>query len=150
MSELWYSEAALAAKLSVTKNGLQNFRDRELQPTEWKKIGRDIYLSPPALNKVLELTGNADLDCSDCLLQKNGEAPPDAVEELMVNRIYPNPHLVECVRPAKGARPATRVLVRVPLNKNFRPRMVLRARADVNNPNLYRLEGRCPRFPGRW
>jgi hypothetical protein len=150
MNELWYSETALAAKLNVTKNGLQNFRSDALQDGEWKKIGREIYLAPRALNKVLELTGNENVDCSDCLLQKNGEPPGPAIEELMVKRIFPNPHLVLCVKPANGSQPATFVLVRVPMNKNFRPTMILRAKPDPNNPTLYRLEGRCPRFPGRW
>jgi len=148
--ERWFSESAVAQKLGVTKNGLEDFRSRNLKKADSKKIGREIYLSQAALNKVLELIGSSSVDCSDCLLQKNGEPPAAVVLDLIVNRVYPNPHLLECVKPAAGDAAAERVLVRVPMNKNFRPRMILRAKPDPHHPKLYLLEGRCPRFPGRW
>jgi hypothetical protein len=88
------------------------------------------------------------MDCSECL-EKNGADPPSSgpeFVELTVTRVYPNPHVIEaCLETGEHVR------VAVMRNTNFRPQMKIKARRPLpDGPELYRLEGRCPRFPGRW
>jgi len=45
---------------------------------------------------------------------------------------------------------ATEVRVRVRSNVNFRPGMVLRARAPIQAGGLWHMEGNCPRRPGHY
>jgi hypothetical protein len=141
----WYLEERLAPHLDVTKNVLEKFRADVLQKKDWRQTDRGIELSPPALQKLLEALGSPDLDCSACLATA---AEPEPLE-LVVTRVFPNPQLLECAMTVNGAA-AEKVRVRVPDNRNFRPRMTIKAVPDPVFPHLYKLKGRCPRFPGRW
>jgi hypothetical protein len=149
MVERWYSESQLATHLGITRSTLENFRSSSLKKNDAKKIGRSLFISEPALQKLLRSLGSEGLDCSDCL-EKNGAEPPSPEPEfveLTVTRVYPNPHVIEACLDETGEL----VRVSVMSNTNFRPRMKIKARQPVpDGPQLYRLEGRCPRFPGRW
>lgn len=148
MQRIWYSEQLLATHLNVSRNSLEEFRSSELKKNEgWMKRGREIFLDEEAVRVLKEHLGCENMDLSGCR-EKNGANPPpaDAPIELTVSRVFPNPHLLECVKPGTQER----VRVRVISNKNFRPRMTLKAKPDTVAPGLYRLEGRTPRFPGRW
>ena len=144
MPERWYSESLLASHLKVTRTSLENFRKGALQTADVKKIGRSLFISEAALKKILHDLGSEQLDCSACL-EKNGAAQ-DGIVELVVTRVYPNPRLIQATTVAGDL-----VLVAVPRNENFRPRMTVKAHTPApEGPQLYRLDGRCPRFPGRW
>jgi hypothetical protein len=145
MPNLWYSESQLASRLAVTRSSLENFRRGALGNGDVKKIGRSLFISEAALKKLLASLGSAELDCSECL-EKNG-ASPDGVVELVVTRVFPNPRLIQATTDTGEL-----VLVSVATNNNFRPHMTVKAHAPgpLPAPQLYRLEGRCPRFPGRW
>jgi hypothetical protein len=144
MQHRWYSESLLASRLTVTRSSLENFRKGELEPADVKKIGRALFISEPALEKLLRHLGSEELDCSECL-EKNGA--PAGVVELVVTRVFPNPRLIQATTDTGEL-----VLVSVAMNNNFRPRMTVKAHAPgpLPAPQLYRLEGRCPRFPGKW
>lgn len=121
--------------------------------TDWTIIGRDIVISQVALEKVLEFlrnTSNATLpaDFTDCLVNGAGEkqTPPAAgqeAQELIVKRVYPNPRLLLAIDPA-GAD----VRVRVRNNQNFVPKMKISA-VPIGD-GLYQMQGRCPRYKGRF
>jgi hypothetical protein len=141
----WYAEALLAPHLGVTRNALEDFCKGSLKKNESKKIGRQNCISEPGLKKILAELGSADLDCSACALNADNGT---AAIELTVTKIFPNVHLVQAANDE-----GERVLVRVLKNQNFRPRMKLKARPPAGPPpmpQLYTLEGRCPRYPGRW
>lgn len=73
------------------------------------------------------------------------EAAP-ALRELVVRKIAWNPSIVM----AWDAATEREVRVRVRSNVNFRPGMVLRARAPEQADGLWFMEGNCPRWPGRY
>jgi hypothetical protein len=142
----WFIESLLAARLGVTRNELEGFRSHLKKETDWKKENRQVLLSDSSVKKILVRLGSPDFDYSDCA-QKNGdEPPPPEILELTVTRVFPNPRVIE-------ASLDTGRLVRVSVmnSTNFRPKMIIKARLPwPGGPELYRLEGRCPRFPGRW
>lgn len=143
-----YLEALLAPHLKIPKKELAAFRLAHLKKTEWQQAGSRIQILQAGLDKILEKLAAEGLDCSCCL--DVPETVTTAPLELVITRVFPNPNLLQCLKPAEGDTPAQTVQVRVSNNRNFRPRMTVRARPDPNFPHLYRLEGRCPRFPGRW
>jgi len=119
-----------------------------MKPSESKKQGREILLSPAAVQELLSSLGSPHYDISSCAIQENGARPAEQTIELVITRKYPNPRLVQ------ARIPATDELVRVmvPSSINFQPGMTITARLPhkKEGPQLYRLEGRCPRYRGRW
>jgi hypothetical protein len=74
---------------------------------------------------------------------------PDAeVRELVVERIVPNPRMV--LGSYWDGDEKRVVKVWVGINKNFRPRMTLKAQRGATEAAPWRLIGRRPRLPGRW
>jgi len=144
----FYLESCVAERFGVTRHALENFRSHELKKTEWKKEGRDIYLSERAIEKLRKSLGDPDVECSSCL--KNGSAAPELVQ-LVVIRTYPNPRLL-LARFPDPTTPTDAAPVRVQClnNANFRTGMKIKAKPPTDSFPLYRLEGRGPRFPGRW
>ena len=158
-----YLEQKISAKLGLSRDAFRHVRREVLKKgRDWSEIERHTVLTAAAVQRVLEYmqkgssAAQAPLDFSDCLYgaspEKNGapegeephlaaEAP--ALVELTVFRIYPNRGLLIATDP-EGAR----VDVRVLNNRNFRPRMTLRGRLE--KPGVYVMEGRCPRYPGRY
>jgi len=72
-------------------------------------------------------------------------APAPRIEALIVTNVPRNKHIVEAAR-SNG----TVVRVRVSDNKNFLPGMTLTARQGHQFADVWNLEGRCPRYRGRW
>ena len=141
----WFLESSLADRLGLTRNALEEFRKAHLKKgADWKMDNRRVLLRESAVKKMLARLDAADLDYS-AAAQKNG-ATDNEVRELAITRVFPNPHLIEARDVASGAL----VRVTVPSNKNFRPRMTVKARPWKPEQLLYRLEGRTPRFPGKW
>jgi len=140
----WYFESSVAERLGLSRDEVEQYRARELRKKgDWKKIGRAIALSDVGLNKLLLATGASHVDCTDCLVGKNGADNGELV--VVVARIYPNPRLL-LARTTDGE--IVRVSVR--LNRNFRPGMKIKVEPPAGALPLYRLVGRCPRFPGKW
>lgn len=68
------------------------------------------------------------------------------IEELRVVRRVINPRIVFCA--IDGAAPLQRVIVRN--SQNFLPGMLVKARRVKGSADLWELQGRCPRWRGRW
>ena len=147
MSAAWYSEKLLIDRLGISADAILQFRQSQ-KKTDVKKSGRAIFISEAAVKKLLEDLGSPQRDVANCALQENGETPPPQILELTVYRIFPNPRLILATRDDNGDI----VRVMVPNNVNFQPRMKIKARPPhkTEGPQLYRLEGRCPRYRGRW
>lgn len=142
----WFLESVLADRLGLTRHALEEFRKEHLKKTaDWKIEKRQVLLRESAVKKALALLDAKDLDYHQAAV-KNGA--DDGVREFVITRVYPNPHLI-----LAQADTGELVRISVPSNKNFRPRMKVKARPFKGpslSPTLYRLEGRTPRFPGKW
>jgi len=149
MSVGWYPEAAVTERLLLSPGVMSRFRSSLKKNDDWIKNGREILLSPGAVKKLLVELGSPNYDISSCAIQKNGRiaAAQEAVN-LTVTRIFPNPRLIMARLEESGEE----VRVIVPFNVNFQPRMQIKARPPLkaDGPQLYRLEGRIPRFKGKW
>ena len=140
----WYYEGAVAERLGLTRSALEDYRARSLKKEgDWKKIGRSVALSEGSLKKLLGYLGSPNLDCSKCLVGKNG-ADPEPIE-LQITRVYPNPRLL-----LAATERGEEVRVSVQNNINFRRGMKIKAHPPAGEAQLYQLDGRCPRFPGKW
>lgn len=141
----WFVESILADRLGLTRKALEDFRKAHLKKTaDWKIENRQVLVREKAVKKML-----ADLDVTDladysAAAAKNGATPND-LHELIVTKVFPNPRLVQ----ARDLDTGEMHLVHVTKNANFRPRMVLKAR-PYKGQRLLKLEGRTPRFPGKW
>jgi hypothetical protein len=146
----FYLESKVADRLALPRETLTQLRASILKKEEghWQMQGRDVVLSEDgllALRLHLDLDGNEDF--SDC--EADPEKKENGAVELIVKKVFPNRLLVEATTPSGEP-----VLVRVRDNRNFRPKMKLKARQP--NPEgtgtaaYYQLEGRCPRYPGRY
>lgn len=136
--EIWLLEQDVAKKIGVSRAIVTEYRKAHLQrDQDWRVTHKQVELSQDAIDKI-----STALGASTALAHNT--APPQAVE-LTVARIWPNPRLIEA-NTADGQA----IRVWVPKNKNFRPGMKIKARPPDNGSFQYTLEGRCPRYPGRW
>ena len=140
------TETALADELGVTRAILKNLREKhaaDLPPGEaWRKDGTVIVWTlegRAALLRLLELEKIAPMP--PALPQT-----PDYVH-LVVTRVVRNPRIVLAER-KEG--PPGEVRLRVRDSANFRPGMVCEKCRPTGTPDLFNLEGRTPRFRGRW
>ena len=144
--EIWELEQDVAKKIGVARAVLAEYRREHLQrDQDWRVTRKQVELSQGAIDKISTTLGAVQPGEPEA---HNTPAPPVAVPEVVeleVMRVYPNPRLL-LAKDAAGEL----ALVAVPKNKNFRPRMKIKARPPANGNTLYHLEGRCPRFPGRW
>jgi hypothetical protein len=165
MSEPIYYERLLAPLLGISREDLIYLRGEVLKKKKgaWRRDGRDIVIAHSGLTLILErlrTTSNrapVEIDLSTALVpsavEKNqtaidqetlmAAAPMNGLAELTVVRCYPNPRMVRATT-ADGQA----VDVRVKTNKNFVPRMTLKAR--LVTAGKYEMEGRCPRTRGRY
>lgn len=169
-----YQERDVAEILGLSRDEFRHVRSDVLKKKkEWRLEGRDVVLTATGLEKILAhlkavLRGAPDdLDFSRALVhpltspasapEKNGSANPTEEKEspagsapapndlvqLTVRRVYPNFRLLQAATPAGEL-----VDVRVRNNQNFVPKMTLQARLGPGGK--YEMEGRCPRFRGRY
>jgi hypothetical protein len=137
--EIWLLEQDLAKKIGVARDVVAEYRKAHLQrDKDWRIERKQVELSQDAIDKISTALGASTADPA------HNTAPPQAVE-ITVLRLWPNPRLLQA-KTAEGEL----VRVWVPKNKNFRPGMKIKARPPANGSFQYTLEGRCPRYPGRW
>ena len=80
---------------------------------------------------------------------QTSESEHEALVEVVVLRVCPNPRLLLCVYTENGHE--KRALVRVSkTNAFFRRGMTLWALRSANESEVWAYTGRLPRFPGRW
>jgi hypothetical protein len=158
MSEPLYFEHKVADRLGIARRDLKSVCAEILtgKKNAAGKHGREVVLTESGLERVLKhlrmALPTSDFD-EDRVIEpgekKEGEPPAlvnghsNGLTELTVYRTYPNPRLLEALTDTEE-----RVQVLVKNNINFRPKMKLQAR--LVRPGRYELEGRCPRFPGRY
>ncbi len=157
-------ERDFAEALGLREEHIRALRKAHLTySTHWLKNGRDIVLTEAGLEKI-----RAVLELEKTPQKKDGAAGPavalaagktvsdagSAVVTLWVVSKPQNPRVLWCsdVEPTLWVekKPPALLTVRVRSSENFRPRMALRARPCPVRPNTFDLEGRCPRFPGRY
>ena len=145
-SETWVLESVAAKNLGVSRSVLAEYRKKTLmQNRHWRLNHNQVEILEEALHNISTTLG-ATPPGQEAEPDSTTPAPPAAepeVVELEVIRVYPNPRLLA----AKTAGGFV-VQVLVPKNRNFRPRMQIKARRGPGS--AYYLEGRCPRYPGRW
>lgn len=153
-----YLEARLAEKLCISRKDMRYLRKEALRKrVDWTADvadGRRIVYTEQGLGRLIEYlraTQNAQLPASfdDCrrgsrITRELAQLPSDPLTEMVVTRVFPNPRLLEAKKKGVGES----VLVTVPSSKNFIPGMTLLARHTGGSH--FRLEGRCPRFKGRY
>lgn len=150
-----YLEKKVAEKLHLSRKDFRYVRRETCEKhRDYSNAGRELVLAQGGLDKILEFlqgSGSAQLpaDFADCLQatpRKKEDPPPAGVVELKVLRKYGNPRMMLALDHA-----GEQVIVNVPDSKNFVPGMTLRARQVAEKPpRRFRLEGRCPRFKGRY
>ena|SRR5215475_7011712 len=151
MSAAWYSEALLTDRLEITASAMSSYA-RALKKGERKKVDGKWFIHETAAQALVRGLAAEAIDISSCALGNGQDPPAPEIVELVVTRVFPNPNLLLArfsddpdPDPRKGVR------VKVPKNINFQPGMTIKARAPVHDgPALYILEGRCPRYRGRW
>jgi hypothetical protein len=129
------AENELATALGVPLDRLRAVRMEAVEPSETKKEGRRVLLSRMAVERVSEL-----LRCPEVVLEKKEEGGAVAAR---VSKVPMNPRIV-FARLESGEE----IRVRVRDSKKFVVGMMLKARAG--DGGVYLLEGRGPRFKGRW
>jgi hypothetical protein len=157
-------ERDFAEALGLREEHIRSLRKAHLTyNTHWLKEGRDIVLTEAGVEKiraVLELEKTPekkDGAAGAAVALGAGQTASDAgsaVVTLWVVSKPQNPRVLWCsdVEPTLWVekKPPALLTVRVRSSENFRPRMALRARPCPVRPNTFDLEGRCPRFPGRY
>jgi hypothetical protein len=140
----------LARDFGVNRALIRSFRQDERRTftrgTDYDTVGRNVQWTKAGALRLCNALGvipSRDLlDGAPMSHTVNGkEALRDTAA--VVRWRIPNPHLLLCKRNTGGEE----VWVSVPSNLNFRERMTVKIFLDVNG---WRLDGRCPRFPGRW
>jgi hypothetical protein len=140
--ETWELESVVAKKLGVARSVLAAHRKNSLEKSEWRLNHNQVEIAAAAIKKISTTLGTTPP--GNPAAHNTAAAAPEVVE-LEVLKVYPNPRLL-----AAKAADGSLILVSVPRNKNFRVRMRIKARPPEEGRTTYTLEGRCPRFPGRW
>lgn len=172
-STVIYYERVVGELLGISRPELTWLRKEHLKKNKgWRMEGRDVVLTQAGLDDILvrvrashNAAGGAEINFSPARVpvpapappppQKKGRGirghlllcdrarPPAELVTMTVTRCYPNFRLLQARMPD-----GQEVDVRVKNNKNFVPRMTLKAR--LNADGKYEMEGRCPRTRGRY
>lgn len=136
------NEKDLAEKLGVSRAVLKGFRSEMKEGTDWKKVKGKIQYTEHGIALLEKKLGLREVPEGFYFEDKE-------YKEVQVSRTWPhNKRILTCVD-AMGQE----VMVRVRDNSNFRPHlttgkpMILKVRKDGDG---WTLEGRSPRYAGRW
>lgn len=147
------TEVLLSEETKISRSVLREFREKNLLDADWRIGQRNMVVwKRSAIDKLCMAWPEMD-----CLRQQKIMAAEKLDDELVkmptqgpqvinaeVVRKFRNPQLL-------GARTSTEeILVRVHNNKNFAPGMCIRAKPPKGMTKIWTLDGRCPRWPGRW
>lgn len=136
------NETELAQQLGVSRQSLGDMRrtDTLREGEHWERQGRVVEYTAAGIRAV---KSTMEIEPQ----QEIAPPHPEPVQMLTVSECSRNPRLLWAV-PTEKEAPSTAVRVRVRENRNFIPGMRIRARHL--NDDLYVLEGRTPRFRGKW
>jgi len=139
-AETYTLEDDLAGELGLNGDQMRGLRRSHLeQGVTWLRRAKRVCLTDEGVRLIRMATGVA----SDLAVEKKEGAAGIALRVLRVPAR--NRHILEAVRGDGGV-----VRVRVKDNKNFMPDMEIRAVPNGEYSDVMDLEGRCPRYRGRW
>lgn len=145
------SEAVVSQKLGISRTDLKNLRKGILREhTHFFKKMRSIWITPAgqiAIEKHLkkisktseEEVKTTEQEQTQELLKENTSELLAEVERLSVNKMM----LICKINGKSGCR------VKVKDNSKFIPKMTFRVK-PMREPNLWTIDGNCPRWRGRW
>lgn len=160
----WIEEGDLALEFGFSRAVLTDLRSHVLEEgADWKISKKRVLISPAGVAKLQknlaeepeneapepENTGPALLTLAQGE-NGHGEAAGSGNEALLlvVSRVPGINRRILCAKRKEGDDAELRV--RVKDNQNFMPGMEFRARPDPIYADVYNLEGRTPRYRGRW
>lgn len=140
------TETALADEFGITRAILKNLREKNAadlpEGEAWRKDGTAIVWTLDGRTALARVLG---LEKTAAPLPAPSEPPPYV--PLVIVRVVRNPRIV-LARRVEGDASEVRLQVRD--SKNFVPGMVAEKCRPTPTPDLFHLEGRCPRFRGHW
>ncbi len=132
-------EDDLAAELGLNRDEMRRQRRAHLvEGVTWLRKNKRLWLTEEGVRLIKEAMGVRP----EPVLERRSEAEG---ETLRVLRIPRNARILEAEKKDGGV-----VRVRVSSNVNFVPGMEIKARTEGPYGDVMTLEGRCPRFRGRW
>jgi hypothetical protein len=148
-----WTEIGLSRTLGVNRSLLKNIRADFKRGEDWTVEGKNVLWSEKGAGRAASLIGlpivikddgspsGVEITNAPTIEMVNGNLP--SCEEMEVTRYeFINPRIIEAKLPDGEL-----VFVTVTSNKNFRKGMKIRAEL---RGNVWTLDGRCPRYPGRW
>lgn len=140
-------ETELTEQLGISRDAIRALRKKELtEGIDWTGKNKRIQYTQEAALRIISLAVGSLTSPEE---KKEGGGDPGreaGPEELTVVSIARrNVHMLDA-RKKDGAM----VRVKVRSNLNFIPGMVINARPGGEWPDVYVLEGRAPRYRGRW
>jgi hypothetical protein len=153
------TEAWLSEETGLSRSVLREFREKNLSAADWRTGARNMVVWERSalgkargqwrdMNGLIEkiLTGGEPAEAGAEVAEyapERAEVLPEVVQASVVRK-FANPHLIE------ARTDTTAILVRVHNNENFVSGMSIRARRPKASTSPWVLEGRCPRWPGRF
>jgi len=142
-----YPEAELAEALGMGREDMRDLRKKHLvEHTDWQKVNNRVLLTPQASERLKkEVAGLSPEKKENGALEAAGRE--QGVQELVVANVpQRNVRLLDARKKEGGDM--VRVMVRN--NRNFLPGMEIKAMPSGEWLDVFVLEGRCPRYRGRW
>ncbi len=132
-------ESELAKELGVNRDVLVAYRNGDMPRKGWKRSRGAVWVTKMGEEWIHEQLG------SDIGVElAEFEAEPGAPREMTVKKRPLNPRMVLCDLDGEEVK------VRVRSNENFLVGMKLKARPPAPDSRMWVLEGRGPRWRGKW
>jgi hypothetical protein len=137
-------EADLAQAIGITTDAMKAMRHHPniTEGLHWFRKKKAAHWTDAGIEVITDVLS----------LEKNC-APPAVIHELVplvVVRLVPNPRIIFC-RKKNAAEESPLLRLRVRSSENFMPGMEVRSCRPVpGSPDLFDMEGNCPRWKGRW
>jgi hypothetical protein len=157
-------EKSVAARLGISPGAIRDVREQQcIEGEHWEKRGRDIIWTEAGLQRLEEVvagveqkngvtgrTGAESAEFTEVRDEVGGALAALLAPTLMrvrVRQIPRNPRML-IAEPVEKNTEVQEIRVRVRSNQNFLPGMELTARMEDRDLGV--LEGRCPRYRGRY
>jgi hypothetical protein len=146
--EIEQTEAILAAELGLSRLAIARVRRRSfIEGVHWVKKEKSVRWTVAGIEGLKKNLGAFSPPGQENGQQEAAESLGEVVL-LTISQVPKINRRILCARLKKGAQ--NEVRVRVKENQNFLPGMEIRARRDPLYQDVYNLEGRTPRYRGRW
>ena len=139
-------ETTLCQRLGISRADLKNLRKEYLKEgTHFFKKGKSIWLTPAGQIAIEKRLKSSEISSDELVEEESIVESSDATFCCAeVEKISANKMILLCKIDGKsGCR------VRVKDNSKFVPGMTFRVK-PMREPNLWTIDGNCPRWRGRW